>query len=216
MNKINLTTAAQALIQSVNTKQFTNWFADGIEFYLKQFKRIPAGRNRAHNLHIVADRAVAEDRKLHANQWLDISCRQGCAHCCHQQVMITDDEGDLLAGFVEHEKLDIDFELLKRQVAFKGNDVEWFNLPKSENRCVFLGEDNRCRVYEHRPLMCRKYYVSSPPEKCGGSSGQKVTVKAVADAEIATSAAITISKPGPLAAILWRHLKKTEWAGAKI
>jgi Fe-S-cluster containining protein len=39
--------------------------------------------------------------------------------------------------------------------------------------CVFL-ENERCTVYEHRPVRCRSYWVFSPAEQCGPPSGRDV------------------------------------------
>lgn len=33
---------------------------------------------------------------------------------------------------------------------------------EAEGVCIWLGEDHRCRWYEHRPQMCRAYGVGSP------------------------------------------------------
>ena len=41
-----------------------------------------------------------------------------------------------------------------------------------ENRCVFLGEDGNCRVYEDRPASCRKLLVVSAPTECGQPGGE--------------------------------------------
>lgn len=39
-----------------------------------------------------------------------------------------------------------------------GNDSEsWMCLKRDEGACIFLGEDNKCSIYEHRPVQCRTY-----------------------------------------------------------
>lgn len=35
-------------------------------------------------------------------------------------------------------------------------------LPIVDNRCLFLGEDNKCKSYELRPQMCRDFVAGSP------------------------------------------------------
>ena len=34
-------------------------------------------------------------------------------------------------------------------------------LKKEESRCVFLGEDDKCTIYEHRPRICRTFPLQS-------------------------------------------------------
>jgi hypothetical protein len=36
-------------------------------------------------------------------------------------------------------------------------DEETESLKMPRGRCVFLGDDNRCRIYQVRPLQCRTY-----------------------------------------------------------
>lgn len=33
--------------------------------------------------------------------------------------------------------------------------------------CVFLSPEGTCTVYRFRPVVCRTYMVSTPPENCG-------------------------------------------------
>jgi len=76
---------------------------------------------------------------------------QGCTGaCCKQQgpeynysVMLTPEDGD------------------------KFDDVAWWydhpdgfyvrGLPYEDGKCVYLGDDNRCTIYEERPQICRRF-----------------------------------------------------------
>jgi uncharacterized protein len=98
------------------------------------------------------------------------SCRAGCGSCCHLEVEITRDEGELLARRVK-EGLAIDELKLKAQASRARLDPAWRRMAVPENRCVFLGEDGNCRVYEDRPASCRKLLVVSAPSECGTPSG---------------------------------------------
>ncbi len=43
-------------------------------------------------------------------------------------------------------------------------------IPRLRNRdgkCVFLGDDGRCIIYEHRPMGCRLYPVIQVDDGCG-------------------------------------------------
>ncbi len=135
-----------------------------------------------------------------------VSCASGCAGCCHLEVEITEDEAELLACAVQ-KGVPFDAERLSLQAKRSTNAPEWNTGAVSENRCVFLSEHNLCRVYEHRPLACRKLLVTSPKENCTLSQ-QSVHPVPVLEAELLLSAVLSLSntKKGHLAAMLQNAL----------
>jgi len=188
---------------------------DGICFYREQFSKIPEGYNRAYNVHRFIDELLEEDKKVNQKDWTDISCRKGCSACCYKTVIATDDEADLLVQYCKDEGIEIDVEHLKGQANFKGTSAQWFDRGKDKARCVFL-KDNECSVYEHRPAACRKFYVISDPEKCGGRSGREILVKVSLNVEMAASGAMDIDhkRVGDLPDQLLKRLEKEESSGA--
>lgn len=104
------------------------------------------------------------------------SCKKGCTFCCHRLVVVTDGEAQLLARKlriiegVEGTTNAISTktqELLNEQAKYSVNqDLEYFFLPKEQNKCVFLDNQGACKVYEHRPMECRKLRVVSDPYHC--------------------------------------------------
>ena len=92
-----------------------------------------------------------------------LSCKKGCAFCCHIEVQVTRDEAEVLAGLVREGIVEIDRDRLGRQAAL--SDFEKGQTVK-EAACVFLTSQNTCGVYEHRPMACRSYGVASPPQFC--------------------------------------------------
>ncbi len=75
--------------------------------------------------------------------------RLGCSRCClgtQMELSKSDIERITRLGY----KLE-DF-------AVRGADGR-YRLKNVNGRCVFLGEDGRCKIYEHRPLGCRLYPV---------------------------------------------------------
>ncbi len=87
-----------------------------------------------------------------------LSCKAGCSYCCHSFVAVTAPEAFLLAErFSEHVRdegaMSVD-EFLKRArpLAGMGPTARYDNelLP-----CPFLVDD-KCSVYEVRPVVCRK------------------------------------------------------------
>lgn len=95
-----------------------------------------------------------------------VSCRKGCAHCCHIQVAATEWEVQTVLDYMDHVGMEFeesDIQKLERLALVK-NDHEYMVHP--DRKCVFLGDDNTCQIYEVRPSACRNYFVFSDPEEC--------------------------------------------------
>ena len=99
---------------------------------------------------------------------------------------MTPDEAELLMRFCDHMKIEIDWARLGMQARVE----RWRQLDYKSRRCVFLGQDNSCQVYLHRPMTCRKYMVASPPEQCNSQKypGGETTLLTANRAEIMASA----------------------------
>lgn len=140
---------------------------EAFRFYERQFvkgrvdKMQPAGI--AAGQHDCVDEHLARMLAKHPKA-KDISCRAGCSHCCYQAVHITDQEAELLQLVMKNEGKSFDVAKAQRQAAV--DPSRWFTQPAEDRGCVLLGDDGRCTVYEDRPLVCRKYFVTSPPEDC--------------------------------------------------
>ncbi len=153
--------------------------------YIKFFSEIaafPAGPERAilgHQLLTpLIEQGIAQVKP---------TCGRGCGTCCNYEVEITIDEGALLAALVS-DGLMIDLKRLAIQASRKTKSEEWLQSSKNpDNRCVFLGDDQACQVYEFRPSICRKHVVNSNPQECGKTNGQ-ITPILIPFAEIAMSA----------------------------
>lgn len=160
--------------------------------YLADFK---PGRDRAKVAHKLVQ-AIIEGQK--AKNWdsfkTQVKCTAGCSGCCHQQVEINSDEADLLATLVVN-GVHIDHDKMNRLASKNFTDLEWWRLPNTERSCLFLAENGTCRVYDNRPLACRKYFVFTDPEKCSEVSETgsiTVGVYTVPEAEVYSSAIMTV------------------------
>ncbi|HEX8983796.1 MAG TPA: YkgJ family cysteine cluster protein [Bryobacteraceae bacterium] len=114
------------------------------------------------------------------------SCRAGCGACCRQLVPVSEPEAEHLAALVAElpeerreqirERFRAAIAALGEELAGRLRDIR--NFPRMEDRravglayfakgvaCPFL-ENESCSIYEQRPLSCREYLVSSPPENC--------------------------------------------------
>ena len=92
-------------------------------------------------------------------------CREGCDACCYHPFSITEIEAARISGAVRAAP---NGDLRARAVAYLGQRSKLFartgyieargNLPPTEARlaCPALDETGACRLYEHRPLICRR------------------------------------------------------------
>ena len=179
---------------------------DCFDFYCKQLGRIDqqAGPlDVAYTIHLKIDEHMGAmlATSRHAK---DVKCQQGCATCCHVYIGIFPHEARLLREAAAEAGVEIDEARLARQA--EKTEATWLELSPEDRRCVFLGDDHTCQVYEHRPNACRKYLVKSEPELCDADKhrGGEVSVVYSLEAEIVHSAAMTVFSRGPdsMAAVL--------------
>ncbi len=104
---------------------------------------------------------------------MPVSCKKGCAYCCHIKVAATEDEAKLVVDYCEDNNIEITPEHRKRLFAQSKLDSEVDYMMSKDKKCVFLGEDNCCKVYEVRPSACRNYFVFSDPSDCDGDNPNK-------------------------------------------
>ena len=70
----------------------------------------------------------------------------------------------------------MDRDRLTLQATRERKSPEWAPLLKPENRCVFLGNDDACTIYEDRPAVCRKVLVTTPVVECSRAEGRPYPV----------------------------------------
>jgi len=162
----------------------------------------------AFTLHEVIDERMQQMRAVspHARE---VKCSKGCAACCSLHVGIYPHEAALLLMVARETGIDIDYARLARQAT--KDDATWRELAPEDQRCVFLADDQTCRVYEHRPGACRKYLVKSDPDLCDMHKhpGGKVGIVFSIEAEIVQSAAMTVYGVGNMAQMLLKGSSKT-------
>ncbi len=100
-----------------------------------------------------------------------IHCRRGCADCCSQMFQITEVEAAYVSRGVKQLAPEVRARIEDRARAYlprrerilAHNNVPdaWGSLPPAGLRlpCPALSDEGACTVYEHRPLICRKYGV---------------------------------------------------------
>jgi len=169
--------------------------------YTEQLRAKAPGAERGRELHRLINRTMEQAAPK------NVSCQRGCAACCRYEVEITWDEAEVLKEAVLG-GVAIDEGRLTALAARERKSPLWSDLANPENRCVFLGEDGACRVYEQRPAICRKHLVTSPPIACG-TPGESVAIVRILFAEIVLSAALGIDTvtTGSLPKMVWAALQ---------
>ncbi|MDP1914243.1 YkgJ family cysteine cluster protein [Brevundimonas sp.] len=111
-----------------------------------------------------------------------VSCRAGCGACCRQMVPVSIAEARALARLVEampeprrdhvRRRFEAAVETLDAEGLLDGLDGEPGER-HAKGRAYFeagvacpLLEDEACSIHADRPLACREYLVTSPPELC--------------------------------------------------
>ena len=129
------------------------------------------------------------------SQGRDVSCRAGCGACCRQMVPLSLFEAEALGEWMgtlapeRQEELQGRFRVALEQLEERGilakmgpqlwrtgeDEGEAFGLEYLRARvaCPFL-ENESCGIHPIRPLICREYLVTSPPEYCGIPVPEKV------------------------------------------
>jgi len=172
--------------------------------YEKMKKHVFDPKSRAYSWHVEIDKSIQQSFK---NDNAGVTCRAGCCHCCKLEVIISDDEADLLVSYAKKENIAIDELKLKRQ----SNFTEWHQQNKEDWSCVFLdGNTGLCKVYEHRPNTCRKYFALSDPELCNVQNYPNGQVKNVIvnEAEILTAASMNVAKSGTMPRMLLERMNR--------
>jgi Fe-S-cluster containining protein len=111
-------------------------------------------------LHIVnaVDEEFERNRKLHGHR---MRCGQGCTDCCHHRFVISGLEAHHMA-----EGLKLTTPEIRERLRSRASEY----IRRTEQRlpCPAL-EGGACSIYEHRPLICRKFgmpiYNPEKPER---------------------------------------------------
>ncbi len=152
-------------------------------FSLETIVEVPRGDVAEHEvvpaLGLIADSIVSA-----ASRGLDVSCRPGCGACCRQLVPVSLPElrhitavwaargdADEIAARRDHAQRRLrDNGLAGAVSGMTALDArEMASLARRYMdlgiACPFL-VDERCTIHDQRPLSCREYAVTTPPEEC--------------------------------------------------
>lgn len=105
-------------------------------------------------LYKVADLGIIQDFKKFNTK---VACKKSCSFCCSIPVEVTQSEVDYILHHVKNNGISINFK----------NRVKKNPANSKFETCVFLdNETNTCKIYEARPISCRKHFVITSSEHC--------------------------------------------------
>ena len=135
--------------------------------------------NQYSSLKTTATEWQAEFTRQKSQYGPKIQCRLGCTDCCHHLFRITELEAAYISRGIKvltpelrrkiEERARNYQEARKRLLADHSVPDAWGTLPQPGMRlaCPAL-EEGACQIYEHRPLVCRKYGIALfNPQKPG-------------------------------------------------
>jgi Fe-S-cluster containining protein len=174
------------------------------------------------------DIAVQEEN----DEGRSISCKAGCGACCRQLVPISEIEArnlsDLVASMPEPRQSEIRgrfdraikrleeiemLEPLRDPDRYADQTVEDMGLAyfHAGIPCPFLEEES-CSIHPDRPLACREYIVTSPPENCASPTPE--TIRRIKIPAKLSNAVIRLSKQGESRFIPYvPMILALEWSG---
>lgn len=159
------------------------WDVDAaLDLFTADLARSAPGAERGRRVHFLIEQEIKK------NENIQVTCQKGCGFCCHFEVEITSDDAEVLKEAVL-KGIDLDWERMEQLSKRERQGVEWKQGVVPANRCLFLGSDNTCRIYESRPASCRRLSVISPPSECETLGGNPIP-RLIPMVEIILSAAL--------------------------
>ncbi|WP_371420701.1 YkgJ family cysteine cluster protein [Tardiphaga sp.] len=121
------------------------------------FEQADSIADAARDATAIADAATTAIRDHIPNQPGN-ACTSGCAACCHLYVQVPPGTATVMAQHIAAHFTPADQQALRARLevaAAAARDAA--DVTKLRLRCALLGSDNRCTVYEVRPLTCRAF-----------------------------------------------------------
>lgn len=93
-----------------------------------------------------------------------IACKSGCSYCCRHAVFVSMAEARMIKDAMDEHMRSIDMPEADRMWDHVRDHLQVQchifagGTPKAyRQRCLFLNPEGKCRIYSHRPFVCRWY-----------------------------------------------------------
>lgn len=133
----------------------------------------------------LTDILVARAARRESKAGHPISCRAGCGACCRQMVCLSAPECFYLADFIDslpeqkRSFLRQRFDEIESRLQAEGMLAPLLDDDYDDDRALAMAQkyffmgmpcpflvDESCSIHPHRPVVCREYNVTSPPDLC--------------------------------------------------
>lgn len=151
------------------------------------------------------ERVAKDESEAQGEKILDITCKVGCAFCCKYRVDVTLDEAKVLANEIKTGAVQVDLERLEKMAGWE-EIADWHERPWEESKCVFLGIQNECKVYDKRPMSCRAHLVTTNPKHCESNSDKDIKYFLMPGADAFLSGVLNANGFKPLPMAVWGEL----------
>jgi Fe-S-cluster containining protein len=195
-------------LQTYNRLKANPLFLGITDYVLRVIRSESSPIKRAKAVHeIVED--YAKEMSNHPLVMEHSGCKKGCSGCCHTEVSVTPDEAILLAKRVQ-DGINIDWAKLHLQKTQIEQNKNFYELPYELRGCIFLGDEDQCRVYDDRPSVCRTNMVIGDASQCSTKDGQMQDMRLVktekADMAIIGAFMLNPSENDLLPRLVWQKL----------
>lgn len=140
-------------------------YEEDVDIYLKILSMISPGPARAAQAYRMIDREQNTFLQGMRRGGIVPACKEGCSNCCHMRVEVCSSEVDYIVETLKEKPMTICWDRLVTQAGKHVDDFYSSNMGE-DNRCVLLGDDGLCMIYEARPSACREHLSVSGPEGC--------------------------------------------------
>lgn len=155
----------QELLDNLTEEQWRK-IHHGVSLYTQEIDNC---NDKFHALKRMFRAVDQENEKIPPDVKAKIPCKKGCAFCCNIRIAATPVEAELAVSYAKQKNISIDTNKLR---ALKDlSEQEYILSP--HKRCVFLADDNACKIYPVRPFACRNYFVTNDPEDCNVETNPK-------------------------------------------
>lgn len=191
-------------IQTTATEKDKELLEQMIFYYINEYENVKKQSNNVSAIFSIQNHMDTVIKENYVDRVF--SCKAGCYYCCEQYVEITDDEAELIMRWVKRNNIPLFKRKLLKQRHYDLSN--WRSLNAIDRRCVFLGKNKQCRIYDYRPLVCRKHFSAGDPKDCDVSVSKIIPLGFDMHVEAILSAVMTKSNMDGMATQLLKVDKR--------
>lgn len=178
--RIGVSSTLHTLMQRKMTNRSQDDILEAIYSQIRYLQRLRAS-GASPNVLVLSTYALIDGVIQSIGHSHPVSCKKGCAFCCKMNVDVSPMEVTLIREYTKRHQIPVDLDYLKAQAAIPKEQIVF---APALSACVFLEKDNTCGIYPVRPLACRKYIVTNPPERCNAEAFPDAVLDVLIDMDV--------------------------------